>query len=117
MLHHVSLEIAPEARERCIEIWRALGFDQVTEPDALRGSVTWLQRAGTQIHLIHTEGSTVPVLGHAAVVVDDFDAAVDALRDGGHEFAEAEELWGERRGFAITPSGHRVEVMAAPPPS
>jgi hypothetical protein len=40
---------------------------------------------------------------------------VDALRAQGREFTEADRLWGERRGFAITPSGHRVELMAAPP--
>ena len=76
----------------------------------------WFGRAGTQVHLIVTEGATAPLLGHAAFAVDDFDATVAALRERGFEFEESRELWGERRGFLLAPGGHRMELMAAPPP-
>ncbi len=79
--------------------------------------MTWLEREGHQVHLIHTDSATVPVLGHAAIVAADFDATLRALREGGFEVEEAQELWEERRAFAIAPGGHRVELMAAPPPA
>ena len=117
MLQHVSLEIPPAEAEAAVAFWGLLGFEPVDSPEALGGYVTWVEREGTQIHLIHTDAATVPVLGHAAVVVDDFDAALAALTRAGHEVSETRELWGARRAFAIGPAGHRVELMESPPPA
>jgi hypothetical protein len=117
VLQHVSLEIAPAEAEAAVGFWGLLGFEPVESPEALGGYVTWLECSGTQIHLIHTEEAGVPVLGHAAVVVDDFDEALGRLAGAGHEVAETRQLWGARRAFAISPGGHRVELMAAPPPA
>ena len=117
MLQHVSIEIAPDQAEAAVGFWSLLGFDRVDSPEGLGGYVTWLERGGTQIHLIHTEEASVPVLGHAAVVVDDFQDALDRVAAAGHEITETRELWGARRAFAISPGGHRVELMAAAPPS
>ena len=117
VLQHVSIEVPPAEVDRAVAFWGVLGFRAVESPKPLRGHVTWLERGGTQIHLIHTEGATVPVLGHAAVVVDDFDATLDRVGGSGHEVEETRELWGARRAFAIAPGGHRVELMEAPPPA
>ena len=38
------------------------------------------------------------------------------LRDAGFEVEDTRQLWGADRAFAIAPGGHRVEIMAAPPP-
>jgi hypothetical protein len=51
------------------------------------------------------------------VVVDDFDATVASVRDAGFEVEDGRELWGASRAFALAPGGHRVELMASPPPS
>jgi catechol 2,3-dioxygenase-like lactoylglutathione lyase family enzyme len=117
VLQHVSIEIVPDEVERAIEFWRLLGFERVDSPEALGGYVTWIERSGTQIHLIHTDAATVPVLGHAAVVVDDFAGTLERVGAAGHEVEETGELWGARRAFAIAPGGHRVELMETPPPS
>lgn len=99
-----------------IEFWRLVGFDEVEAPEALGDSIRWVERDGTQIHLILTEGHTAPVLGHAAVVVSDHAEAKQRLRDAGFEVQDTRELWGADRAFAIAPGGHRVELMQAPPP-
>jgi hypothetical protein len=117
VLQHVSLEIAPADAEAAVEFWRLVGFEPVSSPEPLGGYVTWVERSGTQIHLIHTEDAGVPVLGHAAVVVDDFQGTFDRVAAAGHEVIESHELWGARRAFAISPGGHRVELMAAAPPA
>ena len=49
------------------------------------------------------------------MVALEFQATVDALRRAGFAVDDADELWGERRSFALMPSGQRVELMAAPP--
>jgi catechol 2,3-dioxygenase-like lactoylglutathione lyase family enzyme len=116
VLQHVSIEIPPDQAEAAVEFWRLLDFEPVESPEPLGGYVTWVERAGTQIHLIHTEAASVPVLGHVAVVVDDFEGALGRVAAAGHEVAETQDLWGARRAFAIGPGGHRVELMASPPP-
>ena len=116
MLQHVSIEIPPAEVDSAIGFWELLGFAQVDSPEALGGHVTWLEREGTQIHLIHTDGATAPVLGHAAVVVDDFEATVARVAAAGHEVEETRRLWGARRAFAVGPGAHRVELMESPPP-
>ena len=116
MLHHISIEGQPDDAERFGELLTAIGFARVDAPEALGDAVLWFGRKGTQVHLIVTEAATAPLLGHAAFAVDDFDEAVAAVRSLGHEFEESRQLWGERRGFVLAPSGHRIELMAAPPP-
>jgi catechol 2,3-dioxygenase-like lactoylglutathione lyase family enzyme len=116
MLHHVSLEIAPEEVERTVELFGFLGFTRIEAPASIAQYVTWLESGTTQIHLIHTPEPTTPALGHPAVVASDFEAATGRLREAGFQFEPADELWGEARGFAVLPGGQRVEVMAAPPP-
>ncbi|MBA2522335.1 MAG: hypothetical protein H0V25_03290 [Solirubrobacterales bacterium] len=115
MLHHVSLEVLPENADSFGEVLEAIGFAPARAPGPLGDSVRWYERSGTQVHLIVTEGATVPALGHAAFVVDSFEAALAALREGRFEVEEARELWGERRAFVLAPGGHRLELMAAPP--
>jgi catechol 2,3-dioxygenase-like lactoylglutathione lyase family enzyme len=115
VLQHVSLEVPPADVERTIEFWRLLDFEQVEAPEPIAPFVTWLQRDGTQIHLLHNDAATVPPLGHAAVVAEDFEATVKRLREAAFEVEDARELWGASRAFALAPAGHRVELMAAPP--
>ena len=118
MLQHVSLEVPQDDEEASVAFWPLLGFTRVEAPAEIADYVIWFEREGTQIHLILTDPTytTVPRLGHAAVVVEDFDAAVARLQEAGHEVAESRQLWGARRAFAIAPAEHRVELMEEPPP-
>jgi hypothetical protein len=116
MLQHVSIEVLPGDVERTVEFWEAIGFTRIEAPGPINPYVTWLEREGTQIHLIHSEEPTIPVLGHAAVVASPFDETIARVSAAGFEVEEHRELWGARRSFAIGPGGHRVELMEAPPP-
>lgn len=115
MLHHVSLEIHPDEAGRVLEFFALIGFARVEAPEEIAEYVDWVEREGTQIHLIRTPEPAVQLLGHPAFVAPDFEPTVAALRDAGFEFEESRELWGERRGFATLPGGQKVELMAAPP--
>lgn len=117
MLQHVSIEVPPEEAERTLEFWRLIGFDRVERPPELGDRIFWVEREGTQIHIILTEGHTAPALGHAAVVVPDHAEAKRRLTDAGFQVEDTRQLWGADRAFAIAPGGHRVELMAAPPPT
>lgn len=114
MLHHVGIEVRPAENARTIELFELLGFEQVEPPQTLR-EFTWLERDGTQIHLMPSESPTVPPRGHTAVAVADFDRAFAALQEHGFEVERRREHWGAPRALTFTPDGHRVELMARPP--
>lgn len=114
-LQHVSLEVAPADVPRELEFWTLLGFERVEPPGALGERSAWVQRDGTQIHLLFADEPVVPPQGHAAVVTEDFDATLAALREAGLEPEERTRHWGAARAFVHSPAGHMVEVMAAAP--
>jgi catechol 2,3-dioxygenase-like lactoylglutathione lyase family enzyme len=114
MLHHVGIEVAPADIEAAAGFFELLGFRRVEPPETLR-RYTWLEREGTQVHLMPEAEPTVPSPGHFAVVVPDFEATVARLRERGFEVEPKREHWGQPRALAIAPGGHRVELMAAPP--
>jgi catechol 2,3-dioxygenase-like lactoylglutathione lyase family enzyme len=114
MLHHVGIEVAPAEIGRTVELWQLLGFELV-EPPASLSEFTWLERNGTQVHLMPTESPTVPPRGHTAVVVPDFERALAALAKHSFEVERRREHWGAPRAVVIAPAGHRIELMAHPP--
>lgn len=116
MLQHVGIEIAPAEVERAVAFFELLGFARVEPPPGLRERFTWVQREGTQVHLMHVADPVVPPQGHIALVVEDFEATVAALREAGFEPRPSREYWGAPRAKALAPGGHLVELMAAPPP-
>ena len=115
-LQHVSLEVRRDDAPGELRFWALLGFGEVEPPGTLAGVASWVQRGGTQIHLLFDDEPVVPPGGHAAIVVDDFDATVAALRGAGFDPREHERHWGAARAFVHTPAGHLVELMAEPPP-
>ena len=116
MLHHVGIEVAPVEVERTARLFELLGFERVQPPPSLAG-FTWLERGGTQVHLMPEEEPVAPPRGHLAVVVPGLDAALVALEAEGFEVEPARPHWGAARARVLAPGGHRVELMAAPPAS
>ena len=114
MLHHAGIEVAPADIEAVVGFFGLLGFERVELPETLQ-EYTWVERDGTQIHLMPREEPVVPRVGHLAVVVPDFDEALQRLQGAGFEAERRREHWGSPRAWAIAPSGHRVELMASPP--
>jgi len=115
MLHHVTLEVSPEDITEDRRFWTLAGFESVAVPEALGSGYIWFEKAGTQIHLLETEDPVIAKRGHVAVVARDFEETLARLTDGGFELEERRPLWGDRRAKVVTPSGHLVELMAAPP--
>lgn len=114
MLQHVGIEVAPADVERSVELWQLLGFGIVEPPESL-GEITWLERDGTQIHLMPTDSPTVPPRAHTAVVVADFEPTLAKLSESGFAVERRREHWGSPRAIAIAPGGHRIELMRSPP--
>jgi hypothetical protein len=116
VLHHLGIELARADVEAAAGFFELIGFERIEPPPTLR-EYTWLERDGTQVHLMPEAEPTVPSPGHLAVVVPDFDGAVARLREHGFEAEPKREHWGAPRALVLAPGGHRVELMAAPPPA
>ncbi len=116
VIQHAALETRRADGEAAAAFWRLLGFREVEPPPSLRGRAAWLQRGPTQVHLLWSEEAVAPPEGHVAVVVDDYETTLQQVREAGHHVEERPRHWGAPRAFARAPGGHRVELMAAPPP-
>jgi catechol 2,3-dioxygenase-like lactoylglutathione lyase family enzyme len=115
MLQHITIELRAEQVDACVHFYSLLGFQLVEPPESLRGRATWVERGGTQVHLMPVDDPMVPSSGHHAVLVTDYEATFAALRDAGFEPEPRREHWGAARSFVLGPAGHRVEVMAGSP--
>jgi catechol 2,3-dioxygenase-like lactoylglutathione lyase family enzyme len=116
VIQHVSLEVLEADAQACVGFWALLGFEEVTPPGRLGEVSRWVERAGTQIHLLFHDDPLAPPEGHVAVVAPDYDATLERLRSAGFDPDPRTEHWGAPRSFVRCPAGHKVEVMAAPPP-
>ena len=115
MIQHVALETRRTDALVAAAFWQELGFVLVDPPSTLADRAAWLEREGTQIHLLWTDAPTPQREGHVAVVVADYEATLQRLRAAGYAVEPRTEHWGVPRAFARAPGGHRVELMAAAP--
>ena len=115
MLQHAALEVPPDRVEECVAFWALLGFERAAKPPRLQTSSTWVQREGTQIHLLPMDEPVVAVRGHVAVVAPDYDDVLRALAEAGFEVSEAQNAWDAPRVTVRDPAGHVVEVMSRAP--
>ena len=116
MIQHVALEVREGDTDVEVAFWALLGFEEVEPPGTLRARSRWVQRRGSQVHLMFSDDPVVPPSGHVAVMTGtDFDDFVAALRGAGFTVDPREQHWGAPRSFVRSPAGHRVEIMALPP--
>jgi catechol 2,3-dioxygenase-like lactoylglutathione lyase family enzyme len=100
----------------CRAFYAALGFEDAEPPPGIIGRAAWLQREGTQVHLLFVDGdAAVGWGGHVAIVAPDYEAAVERLRAAGHAVEPRRAHWGAARCYARDPAGHTVEIMAFAP--
>jgi catechol 2,3-dioxygenase-like lactoylglutathione lyase family enzyme len=117
-IHHVALPIRRNDVEAEVTFWALLGFSVVEPPPSLRERAIWVQAPDdTQIHLFYADEPVAASGGHTAIIVSAFDATLTALVDAGHPTQPRTPHWGARRAYVHSPSGHLIELMAAPPPS
>jgi catechol 2,3-dioxygenase-like lactoylglutathione lyase family enzyme len=116
MLQHVAIEVRSDDVDACVRFYGLIGFRQVDPPESLRDRATWVEREGTQVHLMLAGDPVVPPSGHHAVLVEDYDATLARLLEAGFDPEPRDEHWGCPRSFVRNPAGHRVELMQCAPP-
>lgn len=117
MVQHVTLELRREQTDDCVAFWTLLGFERIEPPPSLADRAAWLESGETQVHLMWVERPVALPHGHVAVVLEDYDAALAALRKSGHEPEPRAEHWDSPRAYVRDPAGNLVELMAWAPGS
>lgn len=115
MLQHVTLEVTEAQVRPCVAFWALLGFSEMVPPPLLRGRFTWVERDGTQIHLVPVPQPVAANDGHVAIVAPDYEATLTALTDAGFTLREGLDAWDAPRSFVRDPAGHLIEVMSRSP--
>ena len=115
MIQHVALELARDHVADCVAFYALLGFEQVEPPQSLRDRAAWVEREGTQIHLLWVEDPRPLRKGHVAVVAEPYEATLARLREAGHSVEPRREHWGSPRAYVRDPAGNLVELMAFTP--
>jgi catechol 2,3-dioxygenase-like lactoylglutathione lyase family enzyme len=115
LIQHVAVEVRRDAAPECVAFYELLGFVEVEPPESLRERAAWVERGGTQVHLLFADSPQTLPAGHVAVVVEAYEATLERLRAAGHSVEPRREHWGSPRAYVRDPAGNLVELMAFPP--
>jgi len=114
--HHVSFAVRDLAASRRF-YGELLGFGEIPRPE-LGVPGTWYRVGDTEVHLIQTPAGVEtgapppklsPLANHAAFQIDDYEAAVSALRARGLEVLETSGAMGQL--WVRDPDGNVIELI------
>jgi catechol 2,3-dioxygenase-like lactoylglutathione lyase family enzyme len=122
VIEHVSFTVSRADALACAGFYKLLGFASVEPPAGLGDRSIWLSRNGTALHLMFRDRDGVdisespePGAGHIALVVEQYDAVLNALTTAGVSVEPRSEYWGSPRAYVRDPAGHIVELMEFAP--
>ena len=112
-LDHVQLAIPPGGEDAARRFYGdVLGLPEIPKPEMMRArGGLWFDAGVLQIHLGLEPGMQPSVKAHAALVVTELDTWKQRLTAAGHEWKEADDLPGVRRGHTRDPFGNRLELI------
>jgi len=107
-VHHVSINIDDVDAALAFYV-DTLGLVARTDRPDFGFPGAWLNAGNQQVHLI---GASVPIDQgqHFALQVDDLDATIAELRDGGVAVSDAVAVGTGRQAFLHDPAGNMVEL-------
>jgi catechol 2,3-dioxygenase-like lactoylglutathione lyase family enzyme len=111
-LQHANVVVPKGSTDAVAEFYEhVLGLRRIAKPAALDPAGAWFDVDGyAQVHLSERDGERHQD-SHFALVVDDLDATLEALRRNGSPWTEQEDVFGGRRGFTRDPAGNRIELL------
>lgn len=113
-INHQSMPV--HDRDRALSFWRDfLGLEPIPVQEGTPcAAMVWMQAAdGTMVHLMPRGADGTPNI-HTAFEVDDFDEALQAVRDAGIEVIKGpvERDDGQRAFYIYDPEGNRLEFTS-----
>ncbi len=98
-------------RQRALGFWRDLLGMKIIPAQEGGDGLIWIQAEdGTMVHLIQRPEDDTPNI-HTAFEVDDFDEALQAMKEAGYEIIKGpiERADGQRAFYVYDPEGNRLE--------
>jgi catechol 2,3-dioxygenase-like lactoylglutathione lyase family enzyme len=108
-INHVGLPI--KDRKKSLPFYRGLLGQEVIPAMELGESLIWTETEDhTMVHII--ENAPIP---HIAFEVEDFDAALEAVKAAGYEIIKGplERVDGQKAFYCFDPDGNRLEFNSA----
>ncbi len=98
-------------RQRALGFWRDLLGMKIIPAQEGGDGLIWIQAEdGTMVHLIQRPEDDTPNI-HTAFEVDDFDEALQAMKEAGYEIIKGpiERADGQKAFYVYDPEGNRLE--------
>lgn len=112
-LDHVTVTF-PAELEKDVLTWYedCLGLERIDKLDGTRRSTGgWFRVGDAQLHVSQDQHNPPPA-AHFALQVDDFDDAVESLREAGCHLEQATPIPGRQRCFTRDPAGNLIEILS-----
>jgi catechol 2,3-dioxygenase-like lactoylglutathione lyase family enzyme len=110
-LDHVNVTTPQELEEEVLTWYRScLGLEQLEKPKGTRDAGAWFQAGDHEIHISIDEHNP-PRVAHFGIVVDDYGAVIEQLRNAGCHIEQAREIVGRHRFYTRDPAGNRIEII------
>ncbi len=111
-LDHVNITAPEDLQEEVLGWYEScLGLDRIDKAEGTSSAGAWFRAGDQQVHVSLDEHNP-PKTAHFCLVTDDFEAAVERLRDAGCHIEQARPVPGRHRFFTRDPAGNRIEIMS-----
>ena len=110
-LDHVDVTAPVELQSEVLAWYRdCLGLDEIQRPPGVRPEGGWFRAGNQEIHISIDEHNP-PKVAHFAIVVDNFDVAVERLRGAGYHIEQTSCIPGSDCPYTRDPAGNCIEIM------
>lgn len=111
-MDHVHVTTPRELEAETVAFYETcLGLTRLDKPPGVRGGGAWFVAGGQQVHVGLDERNPHRT-AHFGLVVDNWEAVLERLREAGVHVEQAVPVPGRRRFFTRDPAGNRIEVAA-----
>jgi catechol 2,3-dioxygenase-like lactoylglutathione lyase family enzyme len=111
-LDHVQVTAPEELVDEVLEYYRdCLGLETLDKPAGTSAAGGWFRMGDRELH-VSVAPDNPPKAAHFGISVDDFDAAVQRLRECGVHIEQAREIPGRTRCYTRDPAGNRIEILS-----
>jgi catechol 2,3-dioxygenase-like lactoylglutathione lyase family enzyme len=112
---HVSVTTPEELETEVLDFYSTcLSLEPIEKPDGTRDRGGWFRAGPIEVH-VTIDDHNPHRASHFGIVVSDFRAAVERMREAGCHIEQARSIPGRDRCFTRDPAGNLVEILAYEP--
>jgi catechol 2,3-dioxygenase-like lactoylglutathione lyase family enzyme len=114
-LDHVNITTPEELEQEVLRFYsECLGLERLPKPNGTRPAGGWFRAGEVEIHVSIDEHNPHKA-SHFGLVVSDFGAVIETLREAGQHIEQARPIPGRERFFTRDPAGNLIELISLEP--